>query len=110
MIVKAGITELTYTKLDLAAGSKYTFVVQARSHYGLSDYSASIKINAGQRPDKPVVKSTSVTGSTVTIEWYAPNDRGSAITSYNITIRQSDNLTYSEDLTDCDGAKPNILG
>ena len=46
---------------------------------------------------------TLVTGSTVTIEWVAPDNKGSVITNYTITIRQSDNVTYTETLTDCDG-------
>lgn len=68
-----------------------------------------VSINAGQIPDKPVVSRTVVTGSTVTIEWAAPNNRGSVITSYTITIRQSDNVTFTETLTDCDGRNTAIV-
>ena len=100
---------MSFTKTLLTAGVEYTFVVQARSDYGLSAYSVPVKINAGQIPDKPVARRTVVTGSTVTIEWDAPNNRGSVITSYTITIRQSDNVTYTETLTDCDGRSQAIV-
>lgn len=34
-----------------------------------------------------------------------PHDGSSAITSYQILIRQSDELTYSEESVNCDGAQ-----
>ena len=78
---------MAFTKTGLSAGTSYTFVVQARSEFGLSVYSEPAVILAGQIPDKPIVTRTVVTGSTVTIEWVAPNNRGSPILNYTITIR-----------------------
>jgi hypothetical protein len=40
------------------------------------------------------------------IAWTAPFNGGSALSSYTITIRQSDGLTYSVDSTNCDGSDP----
>lgn len=77
----------SFTKTGLTAGVKYTFVVQSRSDYGLSDYSTPKQILAGQIPDKPAAPTTEVSGSNVIIKWVAPNNRGSDIFAYTITIR-----------------------
>jgi hypothetical protein len=38
------------------------------------------------------------------IEWVAPEANGSPLTGYRVEIEQSDGLTYSEELTYCDGS------
>lgn len=44
----------------------------------------------------------------VKISWIAPADSGSPITSYRITLKQSDN-TFSSDLVNCDGTIAEIV-
>lgn len=43
------------------------------------------------------------------IDWEAPYDNGSPIIGYIISIRQSDNVTYSIEATSCDGSSPSIV-
>jgi len=38
----------------------------------------------------------------VIVSWTAPDNGGSPITGYIVTIRKSDQLTFSEELTNCD--------
>jgi hypothetical protein len=45
----------------------------------------------------------------VTIDWFAPDDGGSPITSYTIFIRHSDGVSYSEELVHCNGADSIIV-
>lgn len=60
-------------------------------------------------PDQPAAPSTSIDGLTVRINWVAPNARGYKITRYIIKIRQSDNLSFSEEPVSCDGSDTNIM-
>jgi hypothetical protein len=39
--------------------------------------------------------------TTVVITWVEPFNQGSDITGYEIKIRQSDGVTFTEELTDC---------
>lgn len=43
------------------------------------------------------------------VQWSAPYDGGSPLTSYTIQIRHKDGTTFSEDLTDCDGTDTTII-
>lgn len=52
---------------------------------------------------------TVIDGSNVSIQWIAPNNRGSSIIAYTITIMQYDNVTFTQYLTDCDGSKASIV-
>ena len=38
----------------------------------------------------------------VEISWSAPYDQGSQITGYRVLIEQSDGVTYTEEIADCD--------
>jgi hypothetical protein len=44
----------------------------------------------------------------VVIDWTAPADNGSVITSYTILIAQSDGA-FSEETTNCDGSNASII-
>jgi hypothetical protein len=59
------------------------------------------------RPDPPAT--TAVSNTAVTITWTAPNSGGSPISSYTIKIRHSDNVTYSDQTSNCDGSNPAIF-
>jgi hypothetical protein len=52
---------------------------------------------------------TSISGNQIVISWTAPNNNGAAITSYKISIRHHDEVTFSEDLTNCDGSSSEIV-
>lgn len=56
----------------------------------------------------PSAPTTTVSGSNVVISWAAPNNNGSPIVGYVIQIRQSDGVTFSVDITSCDGSKSTI--
>jgi hypothetical protein len=43
------------------------------------------------------------------VTWIEPNNAGSPITHYTIWIRQSDKVTYSLELTNCDGNDSDIV-
>jgi len=43
----------------------------------------------------------------VTVNWVAPDARGSPITAYTIEFKGADGLYYAQ-LTDCDGSNPTI--
>lgn len=38
------------------------------------------------------------------VTWSAPDNGGSPITGYTVTVRQSDSATYSTELTNCDAS------
>jgi len=46
-------------------------------------------------PSTPAAPTTTISGSNVMINWVTPADGGSTITGYEVTIRQSDGLTYA---------------
>jgi cellulose 1,4-beta-cellobiosidase len=92
--LETGVTTTTYIAIGLTQGTTYHFKIQSRNIFGYSLDSSSVSILAAQPPD---------------IDWTAPNDRGKAIDSYRISILQSDLVTYSLELNDCDGSKAEIV-
>jgi len=50
-----------------------------------------------------------ISGDSVIITWNEPENQGSAITEYKVYIRQSDGVTYSMDLTSCDGRIATVI-
>lgn len=102
-------TQTSYvTTVGLQAGNTYNFRVYARNTVGFS-IPAQISILCAQIANVPAAPITSVSGSNVVISWVAPYNGATPITSYTITIRQSDTLTYSTQLTNCNGADPAIV-
>ena len=104
----AGITATSYTKTGLTAGMTYKFKVEARNAFGYSDLSAAVTVLAAQEPATPSAPTTAVVGLYVRISWTAPSTNGSPITQYQILIRQSDDLTFSESIAYCDGSIASI--
>ena len=70
--------------------------------FGLSVNSETITLVAGFKPSQPNAPVTSVVADSVVITWEAPNQNGSPITGYRITLKQQDSA-FSEDLENCDG-------
>jgi hypothetical protein len=59
---------------------------------------------AATKPDQVTGVATSITtGSKLRIDWTAPDDRGSSLTSYTIRIESSTPGTFLEDTTNCPG-------
>ena len=54
-------------------------------------------------PDAPAAPTTTISSSNVVVDWNAPSDRGSPILGYTIYIRTSDNVTFVQDQTNCNG-------
>jgi hypothetical protein len=52
---------------------------------------------------------TSIDGGNVVVDWSEPEDNGSPIIGYSIYLRQSDNVTYSIQPTDCDGSQQDMV-
>ncbi len=69
-------------------GSQYAFRVRARNIFGWGPFSDVTYIQAARAPDAPLAPVTSIDAATggLVITWQAPNNAGSAITSYVINI------------------------
>lgn len=97
------ISTLEHTVSGLTLGTTYEFVIQAQNEVGYSVESDPLVILHALAPEQPVAPTTQNSGQDIIISWTAPNDRGSAISSYTITILQKDG-NYSEELNTCDGS------
>lgn len=62
-------------------------------------------IRAAKIPDTPTLVSTEVDLSLklVKVQWTAPYDGGSSIFQYDVQIKQSDGVTYTQDSVNCPG-------
>jgi len=61
-----------------------------------------LTILIADEPSQVAQPTTSVSLSNIIIDWVAPSDNGSPITSYQIYIKQADEQ-YSQEMVDCDG-------
>jgi len=105
-----GVLATSYTATGLVANSVYYFKVEARNALGYSDFSTEISVRAAAKPDPPAAPVTTVVSNTsVVITWAAPFNGGSPLTSYTILIRQVDGVSYSTELTSCDGSSASVL-
>jgi hypothetical protein len=87
----------------LTEGSTYQFKIKARNVYGFSVFSNTVSILAAQVPDQPFpAPTTTWISDNVIVSWSIPDSGGSPITGYKVFLRESDDLTYSADLADCD--------
>lgn len=105
----SGLTSEDYTATGLTRGLTYKFKVQARNEYGYSDYSTEAVILAAQRPDMPINVVTTITGSTVTLSWDLPSTGGSPIIGYRVFIKETDGVTFTQDLINCKGDNLQII-
>jgi hypothetical protein len=101
--VAANIAATTYTVNSLTQGQTYQFKVEARNAYGYSStFSNTLSVLTAQVPAQPVAPTTTWNPDSVVVNWVSPDNGGSAITGYTISIRQSDSSTFSVDSTNCD--------
>jgi hypothetical protein len=64
---------------------------------------------AAQLADAPVEPTTVTNQATIVVNWSLPYNGATSITSYTITLRESDELTYTEALVPCDGTSTTII-
>lgn len=108
-VLATGITVTAYTAESLSEGTTYSFKVQARNLEGFGEFSEVLTVTAAIVPETPDAPITQWTVDAVNIYWTEPETNGAAITSYTIEIRQSDQVTYSTELTNCDGSTQEII-
>jgi hypothetical protein len=98
--------ETAYTINVLSQGQTYQIKVEARNIYGYSAFSNVVSILTAQVPAKPTVPTTtwSTPTDSVVVEWTAPDNGGSAITGYQVLLRQSDSQTYAVEAFYCNMA------
>ena len=95
-VLASGIPTTSFTASSLTADVVYSFKVTARTIVGLGADSSELSVRAAAKPSVPAAPSTTVnTNVSVTITWSAPSNGGSAITGYNVLIRQSDASTFT---------------
>lgn len=97
----SGVVGTSYTATGLTQGLVYTFKVEARNIYGYSVFSNTVSILAAQVPDQPLAPATTWNPDDVIISWVAPDNAGSAITGFKLTLAAAD-LTYLTETANCD--------
>lgn len=108
--LESALTEREYTAVDLYSSVTYTFKVRARNSVGFGPFSSELSILAAQIPDITLAPTTRVLDRwSIVIEWTAPYNGGSPITSYTILIRTTDVEVYDVDSVDCDGTDATII-
>jgi hypothetical protein len=68
-----------------------------------------VTVLAAQTPAQPDPPTTSFATDQVTLTWVAPDNGGSPITSFTVTIRTSDDTTFLTLLDYCDGSNNAIM-
>lgn len=97
MELATGVTATSYIQTtDIVTGSTYVFKAQARNEVGYSEDSPTVTILAASVPSVTAAPTTEIinpeVNPDVVVTWtVTPN--GSAITSYKVLIRKSDD-TY----------------
>jgi hypothetical protein len=93
----------------LTSGRTYAFKVEARNAVGYSLVSVPLYVLTAIVPRKPTAPATSVVGSDILTQWTIPEDGGSSITGYTIRFRQSDTVTFTEEVVQCNGLESGIV-
>jgi hypothetical protein len=90
--IASGITSLSYIATSLTQGKTYRFKIKARNVYGFSVLSSFVAILASQKPGLPVSPTTTFlqASNIVLVTWTEPDNGGSPITGYIVSIRQND--------------------
>lgn len=97
-------TLTSFTVTGLTQGTNYSFRVRAVNQHGEGAYSAETTLVPVDVPEAPSAPTVTATGAYIKIQFTAPSDNnGAAVTGYAISIRQSDDSTYTESTSLCDG-------
>jgi hypothetical protein len=78
-------TQTTFTAANLNRGQTYAFQVRAVNSFGTS-VAARASAVAPTTPDAPSAPTVTVIGQKVTVTWSEPDNRGSQIESYVVTL------------------------
>ena len=97
------------TTFMIISGQTYKFKVEARNEVGYSPFSDELSILAATIPHTPSSPTTYIDGESVVVQWIAPYNGGSNILGYEIRVLTSDNLSFEQDLDNCDGSDPIIV-
>lgn len=93
----------------LVLGTTYEFTVAAQNSVGYSTESSPVSFLHAIPPATPSAPTLVNDDTSVIIDWVAPNSNGAQITSYKILLRQSDDVTFTEDVINCDGSDSTII-
>ena len=80
----------------MIAGNTYKFKVEAHNAIGYGTASTTFAIIAATIPDVPQPPLSTFNGESVTLSWIVPFNGGQAVNGYTITIRQVDDITFTE--------------
>ena len=89
---------LEYFATDLTFGIPYEFKIESRNAYSYSAYSEPIILLCAYIPDPPTSITTSNNLLDIEVAWNDPVANGSPITSYRIFIKESDGVTFTEEV------------
>lgn len=104
--------DLTYTVDSLSGGYVYRFRVRGYNKYGAGAWSsdAGTGVLTAQAPEAPAAPTVEYVTSQVRIRWsYPTSDNHGAVTAYKILIRASDDTTFVENTTVCDGSRSTVI-
>ena len=85
-IIATSIATKAYTATGLTLGTTYEFSIEARNSNGYGLPSTDFTILHAISPESPSAPTTANSGTSVVIDWTAPNNNGATITSYVVTI------------------------
>jgi hypothetical protein len=108
-VLRYGINSNSFVATGLNTGTTYKFKVQARNAQGYSDFSIDQEIQTADKPEKPAPPLTSFNPDAITVQWTEPTTNGAVISSYAILIRSNDQVTFYEELINCDGRISSII-
>lgn len=108
-VLQSNVLTTSYIATDLVLGETYTFTVESRNSVGYSEQSDPVSIFHALVPEQPAAPTTTISGDNVVVTWLAPSENGSTISSYTIAFRESDGITFTEEVTNCDGVDSSIV-
>ena len=100
------VLEYLVTGGAIIGGNPYQFRVRAKNALGWGPPSAIAIISASAAPGQMSTAQTQVDPGddlAVRIFWNAPTANYDSITEYEVLVRHSDDITYSEETISCDG-------
>jgi hypothetical protein len=108
-VLAIGVTAQSYTASGLVLGTTYDFTVEARNSVGYSPVSSTLTFLHALVPATPSAPTVTNDDTSVIIDWTAPSDNGAEITGYKILIRESDDVTFTQESVSCESTNPTLL-
>ena len=97
-------------QVSTTAGETYKFRYRIRNIFGWSvSYSPELTVLSAKIPATPTTVTTTISGLNVLLDWTAPSDNASPITSFTVEIRTVDGTTWHTETAACDGSLSTIL-